>query len=265
MVGAFKHTGIKDSRFTKKLAYDMHPVVDFSNVVRMKIDNKFGVIADTHLGSTTDTPTKLRKMYRIFKKEKIKQVFHAGDIVDGENVYRGHGRNLKIHGYEGQASYAVENYPKVNGIKTYVIAGNHDMSFYKNSGADIVKYISDHRKDIEYCGIYYVRFLDRGFKMDMVHPDGSPTYAKSYPIQKWIRNNESPSMNPHIMIFGHYHTHGWFGDHEIECIMAGCFQRINAYLIRRGYGGYGNIGGFIMEIERRGPNLISFSPKWITP
>lgn len=252
---------VKKSRFSKKLVYEMHPLVDLTNVFKIKIDKRVGIVSDTHLGSNTDSNRKLTEIYSIFKRQGIKQVFHAGDVVDGERVYRGHSRHLKIHGFEGQSNYAIRNYPKVKGITTYMISGNHDMSFYKDAGADIVKYICSHRKDLKYAGMYYARFLDKSFKLDMIHPDGAPTYAKSYPIQRWIRNNEIPSTYPNVMVFGHYHQHGYFVDHEIACLMAGNFQRQNSYTLRRGWSSI--LGGWILDFKRKGKSLESLKLEWI--
>lgn len=253
--------GIRPSRFTRKFAYEMHPLVDLSNIIRIKLDKNIGIIADTHLGSTTDSLRKLNLMYDEFEERKIKQVFHAGDLVDGERIYRGHSRHIKIHGFEAQANYAIRFYPERDGIKTYIISGNHDMSFYKDAGADIVKKICSYRKDLEFAGMYYARFRDDRIKLDLLHPSGSPTYAKSYPIQRWIRNNEMPSTYPDLLAVGHYHTHGYFTDHEIECILAGNFQRQNSYTLRKGYTGV--IGGWAIGLNRKRHKLGSLKLEWI--
>jgi len=238
----------------------MYPVPDLGNVIKMSIDDVFGIATDTHFGSMMEGARELEMLYDDFADRGVKQVFHCGDLTDGEGVYRGHKRYIEHHGYEAQAQWTLKNYPERKDMKTYIIAGNHDTSFFIRSGADIVKYICSYRSDLEYAGFFYARFQDERFKFDILHPRGGVYYSKSYGIQKWIRNNEMPETYPNIMAFGHYHQHGYFFDHGIECIMAGSFMHPNEYMIRRGF--TGDIGGWIIEPERTKRKLKGLKLEW---
>jgi len=250
----------KKKKKPKRLRREDHPTPDLGNVIRMKIDNKFGMISDTHFGALGEGIKQLESMYDDFVDAGVTQVFHGGDLVDGERVYRGHNRYLKIHGFQSQAIHTINNFPERDGITTHIIAGNHDLSFYLASGADIVDYICHNREDLEYSGMYYARFQEGRFKLDMLHPSGGGFYSKSYGIQKWIRENELPSTYADIMGFGHWHRHGYFEDHEIECIMAGGFQSPNEYHIRRGL--VGEMGGWIIELDREKSRLYGIKLEW---
>lgn len=245
---------------SKRPRRDMYPVPDLGNRIDMVIDDTFGVISDTHFGSTHEALEALESLYDDYVARGIEQVFHGGDLVDGENVYRGHKRYLKEHGYEAQANWTKEMYPEREGIKTHIISGNHDLSFYLQSGADIAKYICAYRDDLDYAGMYYARYVDDEMKLDVLHPSGGGYYSKSYGIQKWIRNNEMPETYPDVMVFGHWHQHGYFSDHGIECIMAGNFQYPNEYHIRRGF--TGDIGGWIVELDRDQGGLCGVKLEW---
>jgi len=232
----------------KRLSQEMYPTADLGNVIKIPIDETFGIVSDTHFGSAHQGLDNLHKMYDDFDNAGVEQVFHAGDLTDGERVYRGHNRYLKHHGYEAQANWTIAKYPEIEGIKTYIIAGNHDLSFFIQSQADIVKYVCNYRKDLDYAGMIYARFQDGQFKLDTLHPAGGGYYSKSYGVQKWIRNNEMPKTYPDMMVFGHWHTHGYFSDHGVDALLAGNFQDPNEYHIRRGY--TGSSGGWIVETDR---------------
>lgn len=248
------------SKKPQRPARDMHPAPDLGNVIGLSIDERIGLISDTHFGSKMEGVRQLEQMYDDFADAAVEQVFHCGDMVDGERVYRGHRRYLKDHGYEEQARNVIDNYPERKDITTYFITGNHDLSFYIHSGADIGNYIAAERDDLEYMGMYYARYQEGSFKFDVIHPSGGGFYSKSYGIQKWLRNNEMPSTYPDVFGFGHWHRHGYFEDHEVECIMAGGFQEPNEYHIRKGL--TGDIGGWILDIYREDDILKGLTLDW---
>jgi len=243
----------------KKRKKRIFPHPDYQNVRPIPIDEKFGIVADTHLGSKFEALRELNEMYDILYESGVKQVFHAGDLTDGYLIYRGQLSDQHKIGYEDQAKWVIEKYPRKPDIKTYVIAGNHDTSYLKRQGADIVNYVASYRDDIEYVGPYYARFLD-GISLDLVHPSGTIPYAVSYGAQKYLRN-QPPSYHPDIIIFGHRHI-AWFGYYqEVYCIEAGCFMKPTDYLIRMGSAG--SIGGWILEIKRKGRKIKKVKAEWV--
>lgn len=233
----------------KRLTREMYPLPDLSNKIRLDIPDAFGVVSDTHLGSRMEAVKELESIYDDFAERGIRAVFHIGDLCDGENVYTGHMRYVRCHGFEAQKAWAVHKYPRRADITTYIIAGNHDASFLIRSNADIINSVCLEREDLKNCGLFYARFYNEKIRLDVLHPRGGTYYSKSYGIQKWVRNNEMPSTYPDVMFFGHWHQHGYFNEHGIEAVMAGNFQHPNEYHIRMGY--IGNIGGYIIEILKK--------------
>ena len=63
---------------------------------------KFGVISDTHIGSKYGDLVHLKEFYKTAKESGAKFVLHAGDIVDGEGVYRGQDYEIYAHGFDEQ-------------------------------------------------------------------------------------------------------------------------------------------------------------------
>lgn len=86
---------------------------------------KFAVIGDTQICSRNEKLDELHTFYAICQKVGIKDVFHAGDLVEGSGkIYRGQLNDIHTYGAARQIDYVIENYPKVKGINTFFITGN---------------------------------------------------------------------------------------------------------------------------------------------
>lgn len=166
---------------------------------------KFGVISCTHIGSKYQQMTHLTSFYEECERQGANLVLHCGDLVDGEKIYRGQEYELFLHGADAQVDYVINNYPKVNGIKTKVILGNHDESFWSNSGINVVKKICEKREDMEYLGDYLAYLQMANISVGIMHAGGGVAYARSYKPQK-IVEQLSPEKKPHLMFIGHWHV-----------------------------------------------------------
>ena len=104
------------------------------------IHTKLCVVSDTHFGNTQQQLHLLNEIYKEAYRREIDTVLHCGDLVDGDysSVRKEQPKYLFLHGYDEQAGYACDMYPKVNGIKTYYILGSHDETHYKNGKATYV-------------------------------------------------------------------------------------------------------------------------------
>lgn len=144
---------------------------------------RFGAIADTHLGSLYENLDFLHFVYELFRIEGINVVYHAGDLVDGERMYKGQEYEIHVHGGDAQIDYAVKNYPQIDSIQTKFICGNHDYSFWKSSGFDVGKRIAEHRHDMAYLGADYADIKLKSSTgyccLRLVHPSGGTAYAIS--------------------------------------------------------------------------------------
>lgn len=166
----------------------------------------FGIVTDTHIGSIYETNELLVKAYEVFKREGIREVFHAGDICDGENMYRGQVYEIYAHGADAQVQAVVTRYPRIPGIVTHFILGNHDFSFWKQSGNNIGKKISEARPDLHYIGDDEADVNLKTPKghaiLRLRHGGGGTAYAISYKVQQYI-NSLSGGQKPNILIQGH--------------------------------------------------------------
>jgi predicted phosphodiesterase len=220
---------------------------------------KVGIISDTHIGSLYERLDLLDGAYSVFEKEGIKDVYHAGDIIDGENVYRGHVYEIKVHGADAQVNHCVNNYPKKEGIETHFISGNHDLSFWKNAGIDIGEKIASRRSDMKYLGREEadVPILCNNVKviLRLTHPGKGTAYALSYHPQKYI-DALAGGQKPHIILMGHYHK-----AEQLPCyrntylIQSGCLQSQTPYMRRQSLAAH--MGFWIIEFMIKPHVLIS--------
>lgn len=185
---------------------------------------KFGVLSDTHIGSIYADVDFLNYAYEVFRNENIEYVFHCGDLVDGEKVYRGQEYEIIEHGADRQVQCVVDTYPKVEGITTYFILGNHDLSFWKTSGVNIGLRISSLRSDMVYLGFTEADFTIREkIVVRLFHPGMGTAYAISYQVQKYI-DSLAVGHEPDILLIGHLHKSEYLFYGNVHAIQVGCLQ-----------------------------------------
>lgn len=223
---------------------------------------RFAAIGDTHACSKEQQLTHLNTFYDICAKEKIQDIYHTGDLVTGDGVYKGQRFETFCQSLDDQAEYIIEKYPQRKGITTHFITGNHDFSFFKTTGADIGKMVAGKRKDMVYLGRLgaYIHLTDK-IKMHLLHPDGGGSYAKSYRPQKIIENYSSENK-PNIVLLGHFHTAMQFYTRNVHAFCTGAFEGQTNFLLRKGL--YPEVGGWIIEIvPNKDGSVLRIKGEWI--
>jgi len=228
---------------------------------------KIGLISDTHLCSKFQQITLLHTAYRIMEKEKVDFCIHCGDLVDGWEVYRGQEFEIFTKGIDEQREYAIQNYPKTKKFKTYIVSGNHDYSFIKKYGYNIVRAICREREDLVYRGEVGAKFEIKDIIVELLHPTGGKSYAISYKPQKFIEamagdiisqiQTKKEAKIPQIFLIGHYHSSLYFPYLGFSIYAVPCFQATTPYLKARGY--HPSIGFWIISLsvgERRNCGII---------
>lgn len=203
---------------------------------------RIGLVSDTHICSKYQQLTLLYDAYGFFDKAMVDFVLHAGDLTDGKNMYRGQEREVFKTGADEQAQYVIDNYPKLErNRRTYIIGGQHDRSFYRDGGFDIVKAICKERKDLVYRGFYKAEFIVKGLPIGLQHPGGGVAYALSYKMQKNIESMMGyvasiPSAVRHILeVFGHWHVAVHIPSYMgVDVVGMPCFQSQTPYLEQLG-------------------------------
>lgn len=219
----------------------------------------FGIVSDTHFGSKSCEVEKLNYFYDYCKNKNIKTVFHAGDLVDGIKVYKGQEYEQTYYGFQSQCESVIKNYPKIEGIKTYAILGNHDYSFISLCDSDPFDKICMYRPDIIYSGKYFGEIKIGNFIIAMHHPDAGQSYALTYKMQKIL---ESTKKFYDGYIIGHYHSSvSLFNYHSNWSCLAGSFQNETMFSRRKGL--RNTIGGFVVRMIKKTDKSIIIEPSWI--
>ena len=223
---------------------------------------KLGVVSDTHICSIHEKLDELHTFYDICQKVGVDAFLHAGDIVAGWGIYHGQENEVHTYGAMAQSKYVIDNYPKVKGLKTYFITGNHCESWWRKSGVDVGELISTGREDMDYLGMYDADLFLSGIRIRLHHGDGGGSYALSYKGQKYAEQIPS-GRKPRLMILGHWHTSFYFFYRNIHILNAGCFESQSLYLARKMLNPA--IGGWIVELRlgKKRNDVIACQTCWI--
>jgi len=257
-----KHYEVKLDDLTRQITIPVEPSKHFEPTPFKYYQNKvtIGVVADSHLCSRWQQLTLLHDAYKIFDERQTDFNIHAGDLVDGNDMYRGHREELFVAGAESQRKYAVEHYPRSKRKrKTYVIGGQHDYSFMKQNGYNIVSHICEERDDLVYRGFYKTEFQAKDTLLQVQHPGGGSSYARSYRVQKIaesfightmgiVRNSPDRLAGlPVVVFYGHWHIAFHLPLYMgMDSVALPCFQAQTIYLQQKGL--QPDVGCVIAEI-----------------
>ena len=231
----------------QRLQHERHyiaPVRSNSNTVR------FAAIADIHTGSLYERYDALEAFYNILDKEKITTVLNAGDILDGDKIYKGQEFELYAHGLSRQIGALKRKYPRHKNHRTIFITGNHDYSFDRQVDAGVGKAIEE-EMGWEYAGpdaatVRLVAADGQEYLVGLYHPDGGTAYAISYKSQK-IAESLPGGQKPDMLLIGHYHKAEWLPRYRnIEILQAGCFQSQTPHMARKPTPAH--VGGWLIEV-----------------
>lgn len=224
------------------------------------IHNQICVVSDTHFGSIHNQLHLLNRVYEECYRRGIKVVLHVGDLVDGNYPTRPENpRQQFLHGFDEQARYVVDMYPKVDGITTYYILGSHDETHYKNGQATLSEWIPRCRKDMIYLGQDTGEFDLDGVKIVLDHPGGGSAQSLSYKPQKRIEILESHTK-PKILLIGHYHKSYSFVYRNVQCVLVPALCDKTQFQQKQGLSN--NLGAYFLEIysDKKG-NIQYFKPE----
>ena len=180
------------------------------------IDNKDNIkimlISDTRFGSIYQQISILNDMYVKAKEMGVKYVFLTGDVVEG--IYTGsksiYNTTLHKYGYEDQAKLVAQLFPRVDGITTYFITGEHDLSYLKgNDKIDIGTIIDNLREDMIYLGprrkkVSFINDKNNGeISIYLNHAKGNVPYTVSYKPQQKISSMRNEDKTD-ILVTSHF-------------------------------------------------------------
>lgn len=233
-----------------RLVKEAHPV-DRDRTLALDIGKdhiRLAVVSDTHGGSHHEQLSALRTFYRHADDLEVDAFIHAGDWTQGsDKMHLDQPYQVHAHGADQQASYVIGSYPQSArpGIKTYAISGNHDDSFLKDGGVNILRRITDARGDIEYVGQTAAYFSVGRMNSYVIHPRGGMPYAKSYRLQKIVETLPI-DKRIHLLLVGHLHSYALVQEHGVTCLLLPCFQSQYGWMAAGAL--HPAIGGIIVDL-----------------
>lgn len=230
----------------RKRAYEV-PVKTTANTL------KFALIGDTQVGSLYQRLDALKEFYAFCANEGVDTVFHAGDVIDGWRVYRGQEFELHPNGrsWPEQREMFADSMPRIEGMVTIFITGNHDSSFKRLVGMIVGDELSRARPDWKYIGqdvgdVVLKTEDGQGLKVRLLHPGGGTAYADSYRLQKIIEALPG-GLKPDVLAVGHYHKALWEPNYRnVSGFLVGTFQSQTPYMIQKSLAAH--IGGWVVTV-----------------
>ena len=219
---------------------------------------KLLLISDTHLASKFDRLDILRYLYAKAEDNNVNYILHSGDLTDGLSGRPQQLYDLKETSYTGQRDYVVDKYPK-SSIPTYLIAGNHDLWWIKQCGADICKDISNQREDLHYLGSDCEDLKIGKLKIRLFHGKGGGSYAKSYKLQKYLDSIPTDEL-PHILQTGHIHQAFYMKQGNTHCFQTSCLQDLTPFERSMGFSNDKSVWWVDVYFDNNG-NVYSINPQ----
>ena len=118
---------------------------------------KLALYSCTHFGNRWQQPTNLHAFYQICEEQKVDAFIHHGDGVDGTKMYGGQEQEQFAIGLDEQEELWVGLQPKSD-VTQYVGGGNHDYSWIRHAGANVVRRVCAKREDLIYTGMQDAKF-----------------------------------------------------------------------------------------------------------
>lgn len=219
---------------------------------------RYGLVGDTHLCCKQERLAELHQFYDLLEKEGIKDVFHAGNIVDGY-IPKINGDSVFSTSIDGQCQYVIDNYPKRKGITTHFITGDDHEGWWQKEGFNFGGYLQFLALDAKRTDLHYIGHVeadieiknDNGNKRSTIikiqHPGGGSAYARSYTGQKQVEAFEG-GEKPDILVQGHYHVSNSMNDRNVHVISLPGWQDQTIFARKKRL--RMEIGGGILEFKR---------------
>lgn len=224
-------------------------------------DIKVAIVSDTHLGSNTNALDELKNFYKYAKEQGVSVILHVGDISDGyytnrpTSIFEQH-----AVGFQNQLDYITENYPVIEGVKTYFITGNHDWTHTRNGAANIGEVLANYRDDLVYLGHNFGQFEINNTVISLIHPTDGSSRTWSHKLQEVIDRNEARRGN--IMLVGHYHKQLYMKYKGVHGFLVPSFQHQTGFMQDNNL--TSEVGGIIMTLKfDDNGSLASINQEWV--
>lgn len=201
-----------------------HGEKEFNEKATIKFDTdednifKFVAISDIRIGSKSQQLSILNDIYTKAYENGFRNVIICGNITEGiypiDNKYAD---SNFLDDTMRQVDYVIDNFPKIEGMKTYFITGVKDQAHFLDKKINIGKRISEARDDMIYLGDGSCNALINKVKMNIFNPTLGKTYTVSYRPQQQIDSFRSEDK-PDIFLCGGLLQMEKFNYRNVNCI-----------------------------------------------
>jgi len=216
----------------------------------------FGVVADTHLGSKHYRPDVLGDLYDHFAAEGVREVYHAGNWIEGEATFNRY--DIEVFGLTAQINHMIGVYPQRKGITTYLISGDdHEGWYQQRESINIGRHLESEavaagRNDLKYLGYIEADIQLRTKRggssvMRLMHGGGGSSYAISYRPQKIIESLQG-GEKPACLLLGHYHKQFYGVVRNVHVLLPGCGQDQSIFMRKRSIEAH--VGGALVYLKQ---------------
>jgi len=219
---------------------------------------RVGVTSDWHVGNKNFRYDVFEDSVKIFNKEKVDEIYHPGDIIEGMSNRDGHIYELAIPGVSGQLDRAVDLLNQYKQPITGVL-GNHDLWAMKkgNQGMDIAGELERRVKNLSMIGHLYGDIQVNPNTTIRLSHEGASSYALSYSMQKRI-NSLSGGDKPSVIFNGHLHKALYMFYRNIHAVEAGTLEDQTEFMKMKGSPSH--VGFWICDIHYNRNGVTKFSP-----
>ena len=207
------------------MEYKHTPVHDFSGE-----HVTIGYFTDPHIGSVYTDYDYLTAAREKWAEQNVDMIVCCGDVTEGLSNRPDHIYQCTEYGYDAQKEKAIEILGQFDFCPVYMIDGNHDRWYIKNSGGKIVKDICDSLGEgFEFLGHDEGDILINDVKIKLWHGEDGNSYALSYRLQKLLESL-SGGEKPHVMFCGHTHKYVKIFERNVHCISCGCIEKQSKWM-----------------------------------
>lgn len=137
------------------------------------------LISDTHLGGRYGQYRLVDSVYNFAIQNNISHIVHLGDVIEGDVD-----KSALPKPFFSQLDELVEKYPKVNGITTHYIQGNHDISNPRDVVApySAVRDCLEKRDDFHWLGTLKTYINFNGHPIYLFHKEAYGLTVPLFPV-----------------------------------------------------------------------------------
>ncbi len=261
-----QHLTVDNLNDSFQIAQSVQPVTEWFPIDLSKHAEQmvpFGAIADTHNGSDYERLDVLNALYDRFASEGVKDVFLAGNWIDGECRFNKH--HIYVHGAQRQVRNFLKVFPSRKGIVTHVLSGDDHEGWWTqregiNMGQMLMSEARNAGREHEFVDLGY---MERDIELKqaggsaalrIVHLGGGSSYATSYAVQKYAESLQG-GEKPKIGIFGHTHKYDSSYPREIHCVQVGCVQDQTPFM--RKHKLEAHVGGCMLWVRQADNGVVT--------